>query len=78
MDTTCALWEAHCGSHPPQQPLSRGFFSGTCTLLDQELKPGSIVVASPGSLGCYTNYAYFDGTAVEYSRTEGALIRPNL
>lgn len=43
---------------------------GTCTLLDQEMRPGSIVVASPGSLGCYTNYAYFDGTAVEYSRTQ--------
>ncbi|KAL8427595.1 hypothetical protein Efla_005770 [Eimeria flavescens] len=43
---------------------------GTCTLLDQELRPGSIVVASQGSLGCYTNYAYFDGTAAEYSRTQ--------
>lgn len=43
---------------------------GTCTLLDQEMRPGSIVIASPGSLGCYTNYAYFDGTAVEYSRTQ--------
>lgn len=45
--------------------------SGTCALLDQELRPGSIVVANPGSLGCYTNYAYFDGTAVEYSRAQG-------
>lgn len=43
---------------------------GTCALLDQELRPGSIVVANPGSLGCYTNYAYFDGTAVEYSRAQ--------
>ncbi|KAL8435792.1 hypothetical protein ACSSS7_002169 [Eimeria intestinalis] len=43
---------------------------GTCTLLDQELRPGSIVVASQGSLGCYTNYAYFDGTAVENLRTQ--------
>ncbi|XP_026191948.1 uncharacterized protein LOC34618426 [Cyclospora cayetanensis] len=43
---------------------------GTCTLLDQDLRPGSIVVATAGSLGCYTNYAYFDGTAVEYSRTQ--------
>ncbi|CDJ67161.1 uridine phosphorylase, putative [Eimeria necatrix] len=43
---------------------------GTCTLLDQDLRPGSIVVATPGSLGCYTNYAYFDGTATDYSRTQ--------
>ncbi|KAL8448249.1 hypothetical protein Emag_004017 [Eimeria magna] len=43
---------------------------GTCTLLDQELRPGSIVVASQGSLGCYTNYAYFDGTAVDNLRTQ--------
>lgn len=45
--------------------------AGTCTLLDQDLRPGSIVVATPGSLGCYTNYAYFDGTATDYSRTQG-------
>ncbi|CDI82629.1 uridine phosphorylase, putative [Eimeria praecox] len=43
---------------------------GTCTLLDQDLRPGSIVVATPGSLGCYTNYAFFDGTAADYSRTQ--------
>jgi uridine phosphorylase len=38
---------------------------GTCGLVDPTLKPGTVVIATKGSLYCYRNYCQWDGNAFD-------------
>ncbi|KFG58043.1 phosphorylase family protein [Toxoplasma gondii RUB] len=35
---------------------------GTCSLLNPRLRPGCLVVATKGVMGCYNDYTFFDGS----------------
>nr|CEL69253.1 TPA: Uridine phosphorylase, related [Neospora caninum Liverpool] len=44
---------------------------GTCSLLNPRLRPGCLVVATKGVMGCYNDYTYFDGSMEDGARLKG-------
>ncbi|PHJ17703.1 phosphorylase family protein, partial [Cystoisospora suis] len=43
----------------------------TCSLLNPRLRPGCLVVASKGIMGCYHDYTYFDGSIEDGASIKG-------
>ncbi|PFH35782.1 phosphorylase family protein [Besnoitia besnoiti] len=44
---------------------------GTCSLLNPRLRPGCLVVATKGIMGCYNDYTFFDGSMEDGARVKG-------